>query len=401
VGAQGDSLTMAAIPQPSNTTAQAVVRWREKTADNGHRPHLGASVIGHACDRYLWQLFRWVSTEQFDGRILRLFDTGKREEPRVYEELRGIGCEVWADDGTGQYRVSAVAGFFGGSVDGVVAGLPEAPKAVHVLEIKTHSDKLFAELVKKGVRAAKPMHWTQMQTYMHLMGLDRALYFAVNKNTDALHLERIEHDKAAGEAILARAERIITAAAPPLGISTDPAYFECKWCRFYEVCHGAEVPEVNCRTCANSTPDLARGEWTCRGATALDDKKQRTGCAEHLFIPPLLAALGEPIDGGENHVIYQDKTGAQFTNGPAPGFSSIEIRKAGPAVLDATVLAAKAAFPTARVVSGTGFDDMPDSDLDADVKPARPGDAEKAVARAQTVKQMAALAGIPDSDVPF
>ncbi len=394
-------MTMSAIPQPQNTTAQAVVRWREKTADNGHRSHLGASVIGHPCERNLWYLFRWAATEQFDGRVLRLFDTGKREEPRVYEELRGIGCEVWADDGTGQYRVSAVGGFFGGSVDGVVAGLPEAPKTPHVLEIKTHSDKLFNDLVKKGVRAAKPMHWVQMQTYMHLMGLDRALYYAVNKNTDALHIERAEHDKAEGEAILARAERIITATEPPLRLSDDPAYFECKWCRYYEVCHQGAVPEVNCRTCANSTPDLARSEWTCRGAAALDDKKQRTGCAEHLFIPPLLASLGTPIDGGENHVDYESKDGAQFTNGPAPGFSSIEIRNAGAALLAPVLLAAKAAFPTARVVSGTGFDEMPNDDFEADTKAARPGDAEKAVARAQTTRQMAALAGIPDSDVPF
>lgn len=392
---------MSAIPQAQNTTAQAVVRWREKTADNGHRAHLGASVIGHACDRYLWQLFRWVSTEQFGGRILRLFDTGKREEARVYEELRGIGCEVHADDGGGQYRVSAVSGFFAGAMDGAVLGLPEAPKSFHVLEIKTHGAKSFKELVAKGVKLAKPQHWQQMQTYMHLTGMDRALYYAVCKDTDDLHLERIEHDKAAGEAILARAERIITAAVPPLGISTDPAYFECKWCRFYDVCHQGAVPEVNCRTCANSTPDLVRGEWTCRGATALGSKKQRAGCDEHLFIPPLLASLGDPIDGGENHVIYQAKNGVQFTNGPAPGFSSIEIHRAGPAVLDATVLAAKAAFVTARVVSGTGFDDMPSDDFELDVKPARPGDADKAAARAQTTRQMAALAGIPDSDVPF
>lgn len=342
---------MAAIPQPQNTTAQAVVRWRERTTDTGHRPHLGASVIGHPCDRHLWYLFRWAASEQFDGRMLRLFDHGKREEARVIEELRGIGCEVWADDGSGQYRVSALAGFFGGSVDGVVQGLPEAPKTAHVLEIKTHSDKLFAELVKKGVREAKPQHWAQMQTYMHLMGLDRALYYAVNKNTDALHIERIEHDPAEGERLLDRAERIIRADAPPMGISTDPAYFECKWCRYYEVCHGQAVPEVNCRTCAHSTPDMERGKWTCRGLVTLPEAHQRTGCGDHLFIPPLLAKLGEPVDGDDESVVYRAASGVQFANGQAPGFSSAEIRANPAAVTDPTVQAAKAAFKTARVIA--------------------------------------------------
>jgi hypothetical protein len=314
---------------------------------------------------------------------------------------------VWADDGTGQYRVSALAGFFGGSVDGVVMGLPEAPKSAHVLEIKTYSDKLFADLVKKGVREAKPQHYAQMTVYCGLLGLDRALYYAVNKNTDALHIERVEFDQAEFDRILARAERIITAAEPPLRLSDDPAYFECKWCRYYEVCHQGAVPEVNCRTCANSTPDMEAGMWKCSGNFMLhmpgnlSEARQRIGCGDHLFIPPLLAGLGAPVDGGENHVDYESKDGAKFTNGPAPGFSSIEIRTAGAALLAPELLAAKAAFKTARVVSGTGFDDMPDSDLDADVKPARPGDVEKAAARKKTTQQLAGLAGIPAADVPF
>ena len=286
-------------------------------------------------------------------------------------------------------------------MDGAVVGLPEAPDVFHVLEIKTHGVKSFKALQTQGVRLSKQAHFDQMQTYMHLSGMTSALYYGVCKDTDELHLEVVAHDKAAGEAILAKAEQIITAAVPPLGISTDPAYFECKWCRFYETCHGAQLPEVNCRTCANSTPEVASGGWTCKGSVPLTEAKQRTGCGEHLFIPPLLAALGEPVDGGEAHVIYKTKTGAHFTNGPAPGFRSIEIRAAGAMVADAVVLAAKAAFPTARVVSGTGFDDMPDSDIDAAVKPARPGEAEKAKARKMTVKQMAALAGIPAEDVPF
>ncbi|MFM6996940.1 MAG: oxidoreductase [Limnohabitans sp.] len=342
---------MAAIPQPLNTTAAAVVAWRERTTDQSHRPHLGASLIGHECDRFLWLTFRWAGAERFDGRMLRLFDTGKREEPRVYEELRGIGCEVHADDGTAQFRVATLGGHFGGSLDGAVLGLPEAPKTWHVVEIKTHSDKLFAELVKKGVREAKPMHWVQMQTYMHLTGMDRALYYAVNKNTDALHIERVERDAAEGERIVAKAKRIIEAATPPAKLSEDPAWFACKWCRFHGQCHGTQAPEVNCRTCVHATPvtDKPDALWHCeRGLSAIQAPREAHPC--HLYIPPLLAALGEPVDADDESVTYQARDGARWVNGPAPGFASVEIHKSPAAVTSDAVRAYKDAFPGAKVI---------------------------------------------------
>lgn len=352
---------MAALPERNHTTAQAVIEWRERTADKSNRPHLGASIIGHACDRHLWYVFRWVAVAVFEGRVLRLFDTGKREEPRVYEELRGIGCEVHADDGTGQFRVGALGGHFAGSMDGVIRGIPEAPAAWHVLEIKTHSDKLFADLLKKRVREAKPMHWAQMQTYMRLAGVDRALYFAVNKNTDAVYTERVEYDEEAAQALVERARRIITAPTPPARLSKDPAWFECKFCNFHPVCHGAQVPEVNCRTCANSTPvvnDSTAGVWTCGAdgiTSTLSTQTQRDGCPRHVYIPPLLAALGEPVDtspaGG---VVYQAKDGGQFVNGPGAGeFASAEIRTAAdPRVLSQPdVQALKQQYPTARITA--------------------------------------------------
>ena len=30
-----------------------------RTYDGGHRSHLGASLIGRECKRYLWYVFRW------------------------------------------------------------------------------------------------------------------------------------------------------------------------------------------------------------------------------------------------------------------------------------------------------------------------------------------------------
>ena len=93
-------------------------------------------------------------------------------------------------------------------------GLPEAPATWHVCEFKTHSAKSFAKLKAEGVAASKPLHWSQMQAYMQLAGLDRAFYLAVCKDTDELYQERIRHDAEAGLRILTKAERIIGAARP-------------------------------------------------------------------------------------------------------------------------------------------------------------------------------------------
>ena len=145
--------------------------------------------------------------------MLRLFETGKREEDRLVRDLRRTGATVLdTDPETGrQWQVTALGGHFGGSLDAVAIGLLEAPKTWHVVEFKTHSAKSFATLKKDGVERAKPRHWAQMQVYMHLAGITRAMYVAVCKDTDEIHIERIHADRGEGERLVARASRVINA----------------------------------------------------------------------------------------------------------------------------------------------------------------------------------------------
>ncbi len=46
-----------------------------------------------------------------------------------------------------------------------------------------------------GVEKSKPIYWAQCQIGMHLAGLDRCYFFAVNKNTDEMYGERIKLNK--------------------------------------------------------------------------------------------------------------------------------------------------------------------------------------------------------------
>ena len=342
---------MAAIPQPSNTTGAAIhAHHAARVAAEKARDYLGWSALGDECERALWYGFRWAGAKQIDGRLARLFDTGHREEARLLDELRALGYEVWDRDERGQqFGVSSVNGHLRGHADAVVRGLPEAPKTPHLVDVKTIKAKKFDELLKKGMRAMYPKYIAQGLGYCGHMKLDRAAFIFVCKDDDRIHVERFEFDQAEFDKLEAKARRIIFAASPPMRLSDDPAWFACKFCDFHAVCHGDAMPAVNCRTCAHATPVEQEGAWICeRGDSAIQQPREAHTC--HLFIPPLLAALGEPIDGDDESVTYRAKSGATFTNGRAPGFSSVEIRTNPAALTDPTVLAAKDAFPTARVV---------------------------------------------------
>lgn len=299
-------------PYTQLETVNRIFRDYEQRRGFPHRPHLGASQIGNSCERALWYQFHWAAHGDFDGRILRLFDTGNREEVRFIEELRRIGVEVWEiDEGTGkQWRFEIFGGHFGLSLDGVCQGLPESSKP-HTLEFKTMNDKTFKTLMNNGLEKAKPVYWAQVQIGMHLSGIDRCLFLAVNKNTDELYAERIKPDGSA-IALSEKAERIIFADKPLAKIAESEDWYECKFCDFAKICHRNEMPEQNCRTCAHSTPEHD-GTWSCAARKIkLDLATQQIGCDRHVFNPALINM--EIVDSGDGWVEYRNDDGEIMRN---------------------------------------------------------------------------------------
>ncbi len=312
------------IPTDS-ATVQAIYSWHKAKTDKP-REYLGASAIGHECERYLWLTFLDCVREDFDGRMLRLFETGQLAEERFVAEMRGIGCDVHDTDEQGQqFAVSAIGGHFKGHMDGCALGIPEAPKTWHVLEFKTHSAKSYAKLIKAGVQEAKPQHYAQMIIYMHLTGLKRALYMACNKDTDALYTERIRYDAAQAEVLMARAERIITAKTAPPRCSEKPDSFVCRYCAAHKICWGdpqgiaLPVPAITCRQCCHSTAekDGENGRWTCAIHNSdINRVAQMNPCPSHLILPDLIQGA-EATDSDPEHITFT--TGIdrrEWTTGP-------------------------------------------------------------------------------------
>ena len=331
---------MAKLPPQQSETVRRIYAMHEQRND-APRTYLGASIIGRACERALWYDFRWCSPRTFDGRMMRLFEAGHQGEARMIAELRAIGIEVHErDPRTGQqfgFSEPAAGHHLRGHLDGLARRVPEAERAGHVVECKTHNAKSFAALVKEGVERSKPAHAAQMQLYMHWTreawgkdGCDRALYIAENKDTSELYVERLRYDAEQAAALIAKAQRVIFAQTPPPRLSDDPSWYECKFCDHHAVCHGGAVPAVSCRTCAHATPERdSDARWTCElnGNNDIPTEHQREAHKCHRFIPPLVEAHFELFDWqAPNAVTWINKaTGKQFTQ---PDWTSAEMHAA-------------------------------------------------------------------------
>jgi hypothetical protein len=339
---------MALLPaRPESATVAAIYSWWGGKPGRPSR-RLGASQIGQECERRLWYGFRWATGgEKFDGRMQRLFNRGHREEAVFVAELRGIGCTVHdIDPSTGeQFTFKGVGGHLVAKIDGVALGVPEAPKTWHVVGFKTINAKGHALLVKNGLAEAKPEHVAQNQIEMHLAQLERTLYLSANKDTDELYAERLRRDPAVGEALEAKAARVIYAPEPGPGISTDAAHFKCKFCPAAQLCHGQAAPQMSCRTCVHATPEPdGDGRWSCAKWRDADGKPstipfeaQQEGCAHHLFVPALLRNWGAVVDASEQEgwIEYKSADGFVFRNGPwgERSFTSKELAAATPSLL--------------------------------------------------------------------
>ena len=347
------------VPKESKTVSAIYFYHEKKNESDRITSSIPVSQIGGPCDRKLWYTFRHCSQEFFGGRMLRLFETGNLEEPRFTEELRGIGCEVHTEDeATGkQFFVTALSGHVHGYLDGCILNLPEAPKTWHVAEFKTHNQKSFNALKKHGVQKYKPEHFAQMQVYMHLTEMTRALYLAVNKNTDELYTERVKYDKQYAEGLIERAKTIISSNAPPEHISDSREFYQCKWCSNKDLCFGSEDPDapalplnvISCRQCCYSTPvtsygnnpDISDsyGRWVCeKHGHALSLNDQLGACDDHLLLPPLLPFV-EPknygVDkSGKEFIHFNDDTFGEWFHGNGTGaFTSKELTVTSPRVL--------------------------------------------------------------------
>ncbi|WP_029688395.1 hypothetical protein [Thermoanaerobacter sp. A7A] len=128
-----------------------------------------------------------------------------------------------------------------------IAEYKGAKDEVILLEAKTLANRGFQELREKGVKEAHPQYYTQVQLYLHALGLDKAYLVARNKETPKTRLwdhyyELIEYDK---DFVEAEIERLVELNKKIENhIEIDPPFspeknWQCRrpWCPYSKLCH--------------------------------------------------------------------------------------------------------------------------------------------------------------------
>lgn len=208
-------------------------------ADNEFRPHLGASIAGHGCDRKIWLDFRFAKIKNFTAKQLRIFDKGREVESVLIKKLKVLP-EVKV--------ISTQERFSDGHIAGSCDAIIEVKGEKYVVEIKSSKQEIYNEIVKSG---CKDEHFVQMQLYMHYFKIPKAIYIVESKNTQEYFIEEIEYDQKFAEYIIERLKRIVDAKEPPEKLSDKPTYFICKMCDYYRICHDNASVHNTCRSCVN------------------------------------------------------------------------------------------------------------------------------------------------------
>jgi hypothetical protein len=260
-----------------------------------------AGNIGLECPKRQWLTFINAYTETISNKTLRIFARGLREESYFVKILQDIGVEVIYPDESNKddFKVDYLNGLVRGKIDAIaLSGVKESPDKPHILEFKTMNNSSFNDLQKNGLEKFKAQHYYQIQFYMLSKNIDRGLYLAINKDNDELYVERVKLERNKLKEVMRKVSAIVlNKNNMPPAISEEKSFFKCKMCPAQKVCHGDEMPGINCRTCVFSKTS-EDGQFYCNYWLKVAEAKkpitidfQKKGCNRHFYIPSLLKKL--------------------------------------------------------------------------------------------------------------
>jgi hypothetical protein len=272
------------LHEASIAISKAVDKAIEDADIEGYRAHLGASVIGNECLRYLFYHFRWMHRETYSGRELRIFHAGHLFEPRLRYWLRQVGFQFidGVEDGNAQYQFRAIHGHFGGSVDGIFVAPDWGINEPTLLECKTSGTGTGFNNLDRGIYEAKPQHYIQDSVYGKGLAIHQCLYVAENKNDSDWKFILTKLDENLADEAWRKAEFIILEATePPKKISQKRNYYLCNMCKMQGICHDSMPTDINCRSCKNAKA-IENAQWYCNHWNAvIPPSAILNGCPDH------------------------------------------------------------------------------------------------------------------------
>lgn len=318
---------------PLSDVKQAIKKYYDCNTPRGH---LGCSQIGNECNAELWHSFRWNVKAEFDAETHLRFQDGHRSEDVMAEYLRmsGINLSTGTRDGN-QYRVSILGGHFAGSLDGIIrGGLPwhKTKNEMTVWEHKATNESKFNKLMKLVIELKDKAHthalltwdevyYAQAQMYMHLTNAKSHWLTCSTAGCRDFTGAVTAYNQEYAEAMIAKAELIISADHVPEKAYTDPSFFKAKFLNAHDIIYHGKVPEPNARNSLFSYAVIDDSPnavwWDSYGNEPIPFECQATAPPHHLWNPSLLPfakCLHIEDSDRPRYAIYQLEDGSKFYN---------------------------------------------------------------------------------------
>lgn len=217
-----------------------------KRAKQERREYVGASAIGHECERSIQFEYAGAPKERdFAPATLRKFDQGHFGEELARTWFLDAGFSlVQRSQKTGErFRWTQLDDQASGEPDGVFIDGPPVFAYPALWEHKYVGGKTYREIVKHGLKKARPGYYSQTQVNMAYLGLtDNPAIFTVTCGDDGLqtHLT-IEFDAEEAQRTSDKFVRIVKATQAgellPRPFANNE-HFICKMCAFAQRCWG-------------------------------------------------------------------------------------------------------------------------------------------------------------------
>jgi CRISPR/Cas system-associated exonuclease Cas4 (RecB family) len=199
----------------------------KKRAEEPNRDYIGASGIGHPCLRRVWYSYHLKKQEPFSDKLLMTFEMGHYLERMILDLLDKSGLKTIYFDEVETKPIH-------GHVDAIAV---DEHGELYIIEIKSTCNTQFNAFKLKGLHAWKMQYYAQVQAYMGIKKIAKAILIAINKDTAELHEELVTFDPLYYEELLNRANEVIYSEEPPDRINKNPCFFICKMCPFSNICH--------------------------------------------------------------------------------------------------------------------------------------------------------------------
>jgi hypothetical protein len=225
--------------EPLNLELNALVERAAAATMELPRSYLGASIIGHECDRQVQ--FDWWIRPLLPARVKSIYARGHFFEKRMREQLVAAGFAFAPPEAL---EFTALDGYLQGHADGIIIAAPAVPGTYLptpcVWECKALNAKNWRAVGRDRLAKVFPRYSVQISLYQYFLDTTNpALVTCVNgDNCEVLHFTLPFNAERARQAVDRAAAIIAATKAGELlpRFTTDPSDWRCKICSHRERC---------------------------------------------------------------------------------------------------------------------------------------------------------------------